>query len=106
MKPISQFPPRRPNATRRLRRFGIAMLGAASFTLGASAPASALTFQEYIEYKIFVVQCALLLITDPVAHLEVCGVGDTSGMSSLSMLISAKPETELSCYEDPNCDYS
>jgi len=84
MKPIKNLSSRRSSASSRLAKSTIAALAAGAILFGTIAPVSAHTFQEVIEYKINVLKCALLLFTDPVAHLEVCGEGDISQLRSLS----------------------
>ncbi len=102
MKLIADLTSSRFSAGNRITKSAIAALAAGAMLLGTVAPVSALTFKEVIEYKVHILQCAVLLITDPVAHLTVCGEGDTSNVGSLSPF-SYGPAKEEECLDDPYC---
>ncbi len=87
MKPITNLSASISDAGKRLRKSAIVTLAAAAMLSASIAPTSAHTIKEIIEYKIFVLQCAVMLITDPIAHLSVCGEGDTSKLRSLAPLL-------------------
>ncbi len=103
MKPITKLSSSNSNRGKSLYKATITMLAAVAMLSGSIAPASALTFKEVIQYKIFAIQCAVMLITDPIAHLAVCGEGDTSKPRSLSPL--SYEQYIKDCYYDYRYDY-
>ncbi len=104
MKLIADLTSLRFSAGNRISKSAIAALAAGAMLLGTVAPVSALTFKEVIEYKVHALQCTLLLITDPIAHLVVCGEGDTSNVGTLSPF-SYGPAKKEECIYDGDTSY-
>mgnify|MGYP000379958494 CR=1 FL=1 len=73
--------PRRPSAV------GVA---AALLLMGTALPTSA--FDPAVEDEVrFQINCAILMLTDPVEHVAVCNPGPQSSPASLSQSISGGP---------------
>ncbi len=73
------------NNLKNLRKAAIGIASSAAIMAGGVS--NAVAFDEVIEAKIFVIECTILLFTNPALHLTECGVGNNAPSGTLAPLI-------------------
>ncbi len=89
----------------KVRNLAVGVVTAGAMMVGGTS--SAMALDDVFEEKLRILNCAVLLFTDPELHPAECGVGDTSGSESLAPLIFViPPPPPPPSSKPPECDHN